>query len=1162
MKNRTFSGKKILSMILCAALTAQIGSAVYAADEIQDERMRGYISVSGTEVSLDGTSNIYPARFEIKKESGKYHVYCTSYTSEDSDVYLNSISRISIGNGGVNISADMTASFRVTQDSSIVIEEGCTVKSTGISGMYGFVYNYGTLEFDNFNAADTNTDDVKIALYNYGTISAKNIDLTGGSVDNDTGAKYKVSNSFTKGEEDLGTEVIATSGSTYIESAGGSFKLTLGDYSKTIEGDVSDTAGNILYEDTSVSLSSTPDSAKKVYVGQDYDFAQYARVTPNTYTGTPYIEYNVTQPADSTDFAPDQHTAPGSYRARAVAPEAPGFRSSVSEPIDYTIEYLPLSEVSASGKYYTLDGVVNGSYVAGTVDVVPASGFKISSGDGYSNKLSLGGSDVYNEDGSVKDIEVSFERTSDGAQTDKHSISDMTPSLDGLFFDDYDPVILGEMADGREISIEDGGVIVADSLSFSIYDDNLDKVVIDGKTYTASDFTEGSLNVTLASVVASPKTVTIYAVDKAERELNLSFTLRHTPVDPEGATVTVPDTYVGEDYEPSVVTDSDGEVTFKYMDVNDTLEQTTTTKPTAAGEYKVIATVSATDNYNEITCSDTFKISKRTPTSSVTCPDTYVGEDYEPEVTTDSDGEVFISYKDNNSNAEEEVLTDEKPTTAGNYTVIVYIAESDKYLDSDCSAEFTISKRKPETKITVPDTMVGEDYEVDASTDSDGEMTIYYKDNSKGSNAPLLTSKPTAAGKYTAIAKVAETDKYLASSASAEFTISRYTAEASVSVPDSKAGDGYEITFDTNSDGKDDVKFEFKKKDADDSTYTTTKPSTKGSYTIRATVPETAKYNKVTCTDDFIISLREAEASVVVDDSYVGTKYDVELTTNSDGKDSAVYEYRAKSAPDSAYSKDKPTAAGSYVVRVTVPETARYTKVVCTDDFTISYLPAPTPPYTMKGTKGSNGYFTSDVELIPADGYEISTVFGQDYSDAIPYSDDLNIVYLRRTSDGALTSAIAVSSRPKIDKDNPSFSDDDGDLEDGSVHYGKNYKLKISDPNLASLTVNGDPVGTNGDGTEVTLDPGNYKKTFLIVAEDEAGNKTTITVTVKADWMKDMTLPADLLLPLIRNELYKLGKGKWKVRLENAATDDPTVYSGNTPVYVMTDGDYTFSQVS
>ena len=62
--------------------------------------------------------------------------------------------------------------------------------------------------------------------------------------------------------------------------------------------------------------------------------------------------------------------------------------------------------------------------------------------------------------------------------------------------------------------------------------------------------------------------------------------------------------------------------------------------------------------------------------------------------------------------------------------------------------------------------------------------------------------------------------------------------------------------------------------------------------------------------------------------------------------------------------------------------------------------------------------------------------------------------------------------------------------------------------------------------------------------------------------MKGMTLPADLLLPLIKNELYKLGKGKWKVKLENAATDDPTVYSGDTPVYVMTDGDYTFSQVS
>ena len=45
-------------------------------------------------------------------------------------------------------------------------------------------------------------------------------------------------------------------------------------------------------------------------------------------------------------------------------------------------------------------------------------------------------------------------------------------------------------------------------------------------------------------------------------------------------------------------------------------------------------------------------------------------------------------------------------------------------------------------------------------------------------------------------------------------------------------------------------------------------------------------------------------------------------------------------------------------------------------------------------------------------------------------------------------------------------------------------------------------------------------------------------------------------------EMYKLGDGKWKVTLTNGTSDDPTVYNGNTPVYVMADGDYIFSTVN
>ncbi|MBR6959564.1 MAG: hypothetical protein IKH76_03700, partial [Clostridiales bacterium] len=608
MKSR-FSGKKIMSFILCAVFTAHIGYAVYAADEDpQDPRRKGSVTVSGSSVSLSQSGG-YSTAFEITKSGSSYHVVCTAYTSDDTDVYVDNITSLGVyGETFVTINADIEASLFVSEYAEASIAEGYTYDCSSLSGNMGIVRVNGTFVLDDLRVADYSTSDNLVAIDNYGTITADTIDLTGDSrLTNYDGSKLKATTSFTKGEEDLSAEVVAAKSTTYITSGGGTFKLTLGDLSKTIEGDVSGQAGDFIYEDTSVSLSSMPDSAKKVYVGQDYDFSQYIRVTPSTYDGDPYIEYNVTEPADSTDYADTKHTAPGSYRARAVAPQVPGFRESVSEPVDYTIEYLPIDEVGDDP--YTLKGIKNEFYVADKLTLVPADGFKVSSGDSYKDKIEFGKSDLFDDTGNARDIELSYKRTSDDAETDTYRWN--KDDYKDLIFDEYDPGIFGEMADGVETSIEDGDVVVADSLSFEVYDDNLDKVIIDGTTYTGSDFEEGSLEVTLTSVVASPKDISVYAIDKAGRELELSFTLRHTPVDPDEAVVKVKDTYVGDDYEPKVTTDSDGEVSFVYRDLNGDPEDYFETKPTAAGKYEVIAYIAATDNYNEIECTDTFTISKR-----------------------------------------------------------------------------------------------------------------------------------------------------------------------------------------------------------------------------------------------------------------------------------------------------------------------------------------------------------------------------------------------------------------------------------------------------------------------------------------------------------------------------------------------------------------------
>ena len=754
-----------------------------------------------------------------------------------------------------------------------------------------------------------------------------------------------------------------------------------------------------------------PAAAKKIYVGQDYDFSPYIVVSPNTYTGTPYIEYNVVVPADSTDFAPDKHTTPGdNYRARAVVPEVPGYWGSVSEPIDYTIEYLPLDSVDSNGKYVELSGVKNNIYVADKITIVPKTGFKIASNlrgfTNYSDSLVLGADDIYNQDGSLKNITFSFKRT-DGATTESHESAGIV-SLAGLIFDEYDPSIFGEMIIekdedgqeiGRETSIENGSTIVGDKIRFFVGDDHLDTVVVDGKTYTEADFNEdGAVEITLSVAIGTSKTYNLVATDKSGKELSISFTLQHTTVDASVASVSQADVYVGDEYTPKVTTDSDGAVTLYYKDNNDGQADFTTTKPTRAGSYTVKAEIAETSFYFGTTCQTTFNIKKRTPKCSVYIPDTIIGEKYEPEFTSDSD----------------------------------------------------------------------------------------------------------AKGR---------------------------------------------------------VVFEYKPSNATDSSYTTTMPTAKGTYTVRATTPETSAYLSGVCTYTFTINVKPVTATVSVEDPFVGTKYTPVVTTESDGASKTTFEYRSVNSPDADYTTEQPTSAGTYIVRATVPETETYAKAVCTFQYNIKYLTAPANAYNMEGTAGNNDFFTSDVELMAPGGFKISSEFGGEYTERIPYTDDLNVVYLMRTDDGALTSAIAITTRPKIDKATPTFEDSTGTLTNGAAVYIKELTLRASDDNLASLSINGIPVDLDTEGNIMTLSPGYGIKYFKIVAEDKAGNISVLEFTLMAEWLKTRIILPDIKLPLTKGEFYNLDSGRWKVTIGDGE-EDTTVYNGGLPFYVSDSGDYTFTKVS
>ena len=641
-----------------------------------------------------------------------------------------------------------------------------------------------------------------------------------------------------------------------------------------------------------------------------------------------------------------------------------------------------------------------------------------------------------------------------------------------------------------------------------------------------------------------------------------TFTISKNPVT---ATVTVADTTVGNDPAPVVTTVSDGVATYEYKVAGADDSTYSDAIPTAAGTYTVKATVPETAKYLATTATANFTISKNETTATVSVANITVGNDPEPIVITVSDGKYLATFQYKAAGADDSAYSDTVPTAAGSYTVKASIPETAKYFATTATANFTISKNVATSSVDVEDILVGGTIYADVTTNSDGAQTVEYKEADADDSA-YSTTLPYVEGKYTVRVTIPETAKYFATSCTSDFFISKNETDASVSVESIYVGGNVVPVVSTDSNGKEDTTFEYKVAGADDSTYTATVPSAAGKYTVRATVPATLEYTKIVCYNSFEIYLNPVTMQTFrVPNFFVGQSPEIEFECSSNGD--VTFEYKPKNANDIEYTTDAPTKPGIYTVRASVEETYFYASATFITDFTISYLNAPQTTFTPAGTEGKNGYFKSDVELTAPAGYLISATEDGVYTKSIPYTEDLDTFYLKR-DDGATTSSILITDKPKIDKDAPEFKPSAA-VTPNAVMFTPSITIKVDDQNLKSLTVNGVPVDltTITDNT-LTLSPGMGVLEVNIVAEDIAGNVSKISFILKAEWLELGTIPADQLVPLDVETEYNLGTGKWQVIKGNPEDNtvkpeaDPTIYNGELPVYVNENGDYTVTQVS
>ena len=1075
MKIKTFT--KIISGILCAALTMQIGLGVTKKQAQAD--VAGTITVNGNNVTLGSPatnpiSDHVPFNISAKDGGG----YTISTVGNSVDVEAIDVLTVNERKANVSFDTDVTiGTLNLINLNSFTIPSGKTITIGTFGTLNGNVVISGTLVTNNFSTANTGSYYIGVQIRYGATIKADDINLRGTTNATYENANYYAYKSFTIGNTGRSGTVYAEP-DTKITSSGGSFTLKVGNASKTISTSCSNKKAADLF-DNPFNFG----TVSNVYYGKAYDFSSLITKTDG-YNGTVSLEYS----DDNSSFTSDKPTSIGDHYVRATSTDSGSFLGKTTSSQKYTIKYAEPDDFGLSAPYVSVSGVVNGKYIPGALTLTAPEGFllgstTISDVDGFSDSLSLTARQITNDVGAINEnlgiVFKSNEGAMKDAMTDDITLATAYPGIENYIFDLEDPYVDVKTVDDREMSIEDGK-LTGDKVVIGIGDANLDKIYINGELYDYVELSDGYVELELNSSKAKATEYKIKATDLSGKSTTLEFTL--------------------------------------FPNTTDAL------------------------------------ISVKAPEGTI-----YSGDDYDIDVKTNSDGALTIQYKDADTG---NVLTS-KPTAAGNYTVTATSAKTTFYFEAKDSTDFTIVKRTPDTTVTVPGIVyVGNDYDVVSDTDSDGTVTYQYYDEE---NDSYLSSKPTTAGEYSVTVRTSETFKYYSSDDTATFKLIKNDPTVTLSVPDTTIGQTYSPEFVTNSDS-DSITFEYKVKGAADTTYTKTKPTAAGSYTIRVTIDSTEKFNEASATDDFTINKKTPSVSLGVGTPYAGTTYKPSFTSNSDAADKAVFEYKEKNADDSKFSTTLPTAYGEYVVRVTIPETAEFVKTTVTANFKIIYLDAPQTAYVLEGQPGKNNYFVSDVVIKAPAGYTISAVYGGTYTASIPYKDGITSVYLKRTSDGALTNGIPIKNAPRVDKSAPSISTPTGNIAPGTVMYVSDFTLTVADPNLRSLKVNGEPIDLSNykNGYTLTLNPGMGSETYKIMAEDEAGNVTTLEFTLKAEWLQDKVIIPDVVLPLEGNESYNLGEGYWLVTRntpDGPVTDD-TVYSGNMPFYVNEGGDYTFTKVT
>lgn len=271
-------------------------------------------------------------------------------------------------------------------------------------------------------------------------------------------------------------------------------------------------------------------------------------------------------------------------------------------------------------------------------------------------------------------------------------------------------------------------------------------------------------------------------------------------------------------------------------------------------------------------------------------------------------------------------------------------------------------------------------------------------------------------------------------------------------------------------------------------------PSDSGNYSVQVT---TKGNNALIWTSNAVnvaIAKAAGTASVSMDGWAYGETAKAPVPTSAtNGTDNVTYLYKVKDAADSTYSAAVPTAAGSYTVKATFPETDNYEEATATVDFTIAQA-APTIDITANQTSltGSGTVkLTVTSNGVPTDGI-------------IEVTCD-NGITVTENKDGTFTAVLPNETKAYTFK--ASYAGDDNHKEatdicqvsvtrrsssGGSSSSDRSYAVSAPSAKNGDVTVS-PKNASKGDRVTVTVTPDKGYELDKLTVKDANGNKLKLT---------------------------------------------------------------------